>query len=210
MTDELSRSLKGFAEALEQAPDKALEAASIALNEGALLAEKLGRSTIASRLNLETAYIHKQLYLDKESSRTDLLARVRANKRSVLAPRFGAQVATKAATSPKSRLRGDPYRGIAKGQKAAGSSPWSVLQSGKRTAWKNVFFVNLKGSGAWAMVDRMGPQRGISAEADWKKNLKVIHGMSVDQAWRGVRDEVEPEAMALAERVFLKEFGDRL
>ena len=210
MSDDAIQALRGFSEALERAPFAALEAASIALNEGALLAEQLGRSTLLDRLNLDAPYIHKHLYLDKESSRTDLLARVRATKRGVLAPRYGASVATESAKTASEFLKGDPYRKIPKGQKSAGSSPWSVLKSGNRVAWKNVFFVKLKTSGAWGMVERMGYQRGVKGKSDWDKNLKVVHSLSVDQAWEGARDEVAPESMARAEAVFLKEFGQRL
>jgi hypothetical protein len=214
MTDDAAiATLRGFAEALERAPFAALEAASIALNEGAQLAESLGRSTILQRLNLDAPYVHKHLRLDKESTRTDLMARVRATKRSVLAPRYGAEVATQPAVSVGrnfERLKGDPGRGIPKGMKAAGSSPWSALRSGEKKAWRNAFFIKLKGSGAWGMVARMGRQGGLDTKSDWDQNLKVVFALSVDQAWKGVRDEVSPQAMEHASAVFEKEFAGRL
>tara|TARA_R110000772_G_scaffold58539_1_gene132470 strand:- start:2766 stop:3404 length:639 start_codon:yes stop_codon:yes gene_type:complete len=212
MTDQQQiAGLRDFADALAKAPAAALEAASIALNAGAELAERKGRDTIVGRVNLEAPYVHKYLRLDKESTRTDLLARVRANKRSVLAPRYGAEVAATSASSRSDRLKGDPLRKIPAGSKSAGSTAWSVLRSGQKKAWPRAFFARLKTSNAWAMVTREGEWvEGMDSETDWEKNLRVVYSMSVDQAWKGVRDEVAPEAMELAEQVFLKEFGNRL
>jgi len=191
--------LKGFSDALRDYPAKAGAAAAEALNEAAWHARDAGTALIESRTYLERPYIQKHLTVREEATRTDLLARVSATRRSVLAPRYGAGVATTSAPGAK----GDPSRKIPAGMKASGSTPWSVLRTGNKVAWRNVFFVWLKTSGAWGMVARKGQWNG-SRKADWSQNLDVIHSLSVDQAWRGVREEVAPAAMAIAQERFLE------
>lgn len=193
--------LKGFSDALREYPEKAGAAAAEALNEAAWLAREKGVGLIESRTNLKRRYIEKHLTVREEARRTDLFARISATEREVLATRYGAKVATASAPG----AAGDPYRGIPAGSKAAGSTDWSVLSGGNSKAWRNTFFVWLKTSGAFGMVARKGAATpGMSPKADWKQNLEVIHSMSVAQAWRGVRDEVSPAAMALAQERFLE------
>ncbi len=205
-----ARELRGFSEALEKTPLAAMDAAAIAINEGAELALKLGRSQILRELNLEVAYVHKHLVFHDEAHRSGLSARVGATQRSVLAPRYGASQRLVSASSDVRRLKGDPYRGIAKGQKGAGSTAWSVKRGGAKKVWKNAFFVKLKSSGAWALVARYGSGAGMKTKADWRANLKVVQSLSVAQAWLSVRDDVAPQAMDLAEKVFFKELEKRL
>jgi len=193
--------IEAFADALRDYPVKAGAAAAEALNEAAWQAREQGVDLIESRTNLERPYIQKHLRVTEEAARTDLLARISATRRSVLATRYGADVRTTAAPGAK----GDPYRGIPAGQKAAGSTAWSVLAGGNKVVWRNAFFVWLKNSNAWGMVARKGDwSPGSSKQSDWKQNLDVIHSLSVDQAWKGVRDEVAPAAMALAQERFLE------
>lgn len=205
--------LRGFAEALERAPLAALEAATIALNEAAHKAREDGINQIASELNLTRDYIGKHLQV-KDSRRTDLVARIRAERRSVLATRYGAAQAMEPTVSVGRnalKLKGDPYRSIPKGQKAAGSIPWSVKRGATGPAWRNVFFAHLKTSGAWGMIRRKGPAtKGMGVAADWKQNLEVVHSPSVSQAWGNVLNDVTPAAMALAQERFLEELARRL
>lgn len=202
--------LKDFERALQQAPAAALESAKIALNEGAVFAEREARKRVHAKLNLDSDYIDRNLFLQTRASTADLAARIRAKQRTVLATRFGAKQATQPARSDRRYLKGDPGRGIPRGQKGAGSTPWSVLRGGNAVAWRNAFFVKLKGSGAWGMVARYGGGAGLSVGADWDKNLEVVHGMSVAQAWRREREAVAGEAMAIADRRFVEELEQRL
>ncbi|MEM6483803.1 MAG: hypothetical protein AAF662_02295 [Pseudomonadota bacterium] len=198
--------LRGFADALARSPVVATNAAAKALNAGAEEAERLGRDSILSEFNLERAYVERNLFVKDEAKRTDLLSRIRANNRSVLAPRFGAEVATEPATSARNRLRGDPSRNIPLGRKAAGSKPWSMKRDGRAVPWRNAFFLRLRTSGAWAMAVRQG-----SGE-NWGRNgdLRVISGISVGQAWRANRDDIAPQALKVANRVFAQELERNL
>lgn len=201
MTDTSADALRGFSDALRETPVRALDAATRALNDAADYAREAGAVEITRRYRLEKAYVDKHLKVDKEAKRTDLEAKVSAKRRSVLAPRYGARQALAAAAG----AAGDPSRGIPSGKKGAGSTPWSVLRGGATKRWRNAFFVRLKGSGALGMVARYGSGEGLSPEQDWAQNLDVVHSTSVDQAWRDVREEVTPAAMALAQEIFLLE-----
>ena len=199
MTSTDLQALQDFSEALKRAPVVAMDAAAVALTEAASLAREQGVDLIRERYN------QKYLVVNDKVKRTDLVARITANHRSVLAPRYGADQLLVPTTS-RGKKKGDPYRGIAPGMKDAGSTAWSVLRNGNKKAWANTFFVHLKTSGAWAMVARVGKWTpGMSKKKDWEQNLKVINSLSVAQAWKGVRDEVAPEAMALAQRRFMEE-----
>tara|TARA_R110000772_G_scaffold48089_4_gene109910 strand:+ start:88033 stop:88665 length:633 start_codon:yes stop_codon:yes gene_type:complete len=205
MTSTDLQALQDFSEALKRAPVVAMDAAAVALTEAASLAREQGVDLIRERYNLDKPYIQKYLVVNDKVKRTDLVARITANHRSVLAPRYGADQLLVPTTS-RGKKKGDPYRGIAPGMKDAGSTAWSVLRNGNKKAWANTFFVHLKTSGAWAMVARVGKWTpGMSKKKDWEQNLKVINSLSVAQAWKGVRDEVAPEAMALAQRRFMEE-----
>lgn len=210
MANETETLLRGFAEALERAPAAALESAKIAVNEGAEFAEREGRRRVSQTLNLSDARVRKDLFLKQRASTGSLDSRISANVRPALATRFGAEQATERASSPVSRLSGDPSRGIPAGQKGAGSKPWSVLRSGQRKAWRNAFFIKLRGSGAWAMVARYGSGAGMTDAQDWRQNLEVVQGMSVSQLWGAVREEVGQEAMELANERFADELARRL
>lgn len=189
-------SLRGFAEALRRAPVAAMDAATDALNAAAEKARDDGIQQITKELNLEPVYVSKYLTVRQQARRTDLYSRIAAKVRPVLAPRYGAEQATTAATS--SRASGDPYRGIPAGQKAAGSTAWGVKRGGNTAAWRNAFFIRGDVSNAWLMIARQG-------DGDiWGNDLKTIYGPSVSQAWKSVRDDVAPAAMALAQERFLE------
>lgn len=198
--------LKQFQDLLEEMPSFALGLASEALNHAAEYARDEGVSAITKRYNLTSGYVSDRLTVKKRAGLTSLEARISAKSRSVLATRYGAKQATTSAPG----AAGDPSRGIAPGQKGAGSIPWAVRRGGGGTAWRNAFFVRLRGSGTWGLVARYGTGEGLSDKQDWKQNLEVIHSLSVDQAWRYVRNDIAPSAMALAQERFLEELGDRL
>jgi hypothetical protein len=197
--------LKEFQDLLEEVPSLALTFASRALDAGAEHAREKGIDAITKRYNLPRSYVSDRIKV-KQSALTSLESRVSAKTRPVLATRYGAKQATTGAPGSA----GDPSRGIPPGQKGAGSTPWAVRRGGGGKAWRNAFFVRLKGSGAWGLVARYGSGEGLSDKQDWKQNLDVVHSLSVDQAWRYVRDEVAPEAMALAQEKFLEQLEDRL
>ncbi|MEM1113276.1 MAG: hypothetical protein AAGI11_15295 [Pseudomonadota bacterium] len=202
--------LAGFERALARSPSDALQSAAIAINAGAEFAERTGRSRVHGKLNLDESYVDRNLYIHSKADSSDIVARIRAKRRGILAPRFGAKQRTAPVSSRRGRVAGDPSRGIPRGQKGAGSTAWSVLRGGRSRAWKNAFFVKLSGSGAWAMVARYGSGAGLSAKADWAKNLDVVQGYSVDQVWRNEREQVAREAMVVANQRFAREFERRI
>ena len=195
-TDFNLESLDIFKQALQDAPAAAEEAANIALNAGAQVALERGREEVLKELNLEKAYVQKQMRIGKRSTRRTLLAKISAQRRSVLAPRFGAE--QKLVPTRSKRVKGDPYRKIPPGQKAAGSTPWGPKRGGKRAAWGNAFFIWGKNSGAWIMV--------VRRSRDPKAKLDAVYGTSVDQAWRDIRFTVGEEAMETVAEVFAKEY----
>lgn len=195
-------SLRGFAEALRRAPVAAMDAATDALNAAAEKARDDGIQQITKELNLDRDYVAKYLTVNQQARRTELFARISAKRRSVLAPRYGAEQATTQSISGRSS--GDPYRGIPAGEKAAGSKPWGVKRGGNTVAWRNAFFIRGDVSNAWLMIARQG-------DGDkWGNDLKTIYGPSVSQAWKSVRDDVAPAAMALAQERFLEQLEAKL
>lgn len=198
--------LKEFQELLDEVPTIALGLASSALNDAAEFAREEGIDAITKRYNLPRGYVADRISVRQRAGLSNLEARISAKTRSVLATRYGAKQATTAAPG----AAGDPSRGIPAGQKGAGSTPWAVRRGGGGKAWRNAFFVSLKGSGAWGLVARYGSGEGLTEKQDWKQNLEVIHSLSVDQAWRYVRDDVAPAAMALAQEKFLEQLEERL
>ncbi|MAC35653.1 MAG: hypothetical protein CME38_18925 [Haliea sp.] len=207
MSDTSQEALRGFAEALRKAPARAQETAQEALNEAADYAREKGVEAIGDRYNLDKPYIQKHLTVNQQATRTDLLAKISATHRPVLATRYGAEVAMTSAPNAK----GDPYRKIPAGMKAVGSTPWSVLRGGSPVAWQNAFFVRGKVSNAWMMIARQGDWTpGMSKEADWQKNLTAIHSPSVAQGWRYVNEDISVAAMALAQERFLEKAADLL
>lgn len=200
MTDTSQEALRGFAEALRKAPVLAQEAAREALNAAAELALQKGIDALDQRYNLDRSYLKQQLTVNQQATRTDLLAKISAARRPVRAGRFGADQATTAAPGAK----GDPYRGIASGRKAAGSNVWSALKGGNAVAWQNAFFIRGKNSNAWLLINREGPGDV------WGRDLKTITGPSVGAAWKTVSEDIAPEAMALAQERFLEKMGDLL
>jgi hypothetical protein len=192
--------LPRFSEALSRIPLVTLDLASKALNRAAEYAREEGVNTLAKRYNLERSYIESNLNVRGQASRTDLTARIVGNNRAVLAPRYGARPKTVGAPGAK----GNAKAGIPAGQKGAGSTAWSVLRGGGGKSWERAFFIRLPGSGAWALVARYGSGYSLSSKQDWKKNLDVVNSLSVGQMWRYERDQVAPQAMALASEFFLE------
>lgn len=192
--------LRSYAGALRKSPEAAGKAAEIALNKGAEKARDLGGKQIIKELHLELPYVQKHLTVTKKASRGDLLAKISAMRRDVLLPRYGAALRTKKAKTPKRRLKGDPYRGIPRGRKSAGSKAFAVKRGRPRKRWENAFFFRGKNSGAWIMATRRPGDTG-------RKDFTVRYGPSVYQAWKNVRNDVTPKAMDVVEREFVKQFN---
>lgn len=195
-TDNLA-DLASFGAALRKAPVAANKAAELALNAGAEKALEMGTGQILSELNLDKAYVQKHLTIKKRAKRADLLARIGATRREVLATRYGAALRTAPNKTRRKHHKGDSYRGIPKGQKAAGSTAWAVKRGSAAVQWDNAFFFKGKGSGAWVMAIRTGPD---------KDDYEAVLSPSVSQAWRNVRNDVLPESMKVVEFTFQKEF----
>lgn len=194
--------LQKFAAAIKRYPAEAEKALELALNAGAELALKLGADQIFRELNLEREQITKALSISKKASSGNLSARISAKPRPVLLTRFGGdKVATKAATSPGRKLRGDPSRGIARGQKAAGIKAFSTQRGKAGKAWAGGFLIRLKGGNGWGLATRTG--RGPKA-------YRIRYGPSVSSAWKSVRGDVSREAFAEVESVFIREFKGKL
>lgn len=185
-----------FADALRKSPARANAAGVKALQAGAEEARRLGTNAISQEYNLDANYIQKHLTVKKNASAGDLLTKISAARRSVLATRYGADQHT--VSTKTKRVSGDPYRKIPRGRKAAGSTPWQVKKGGGGTAWSNAFFIWGKNSGAWMMVTR--------ASEDPKSALQPVYGLSVHQAWSYIREDVTPATMKVVVDTFTTEF----
>lgn len=206
MTVATTESLPGFADLLRRVPVQTLTAARVALNRAADYAREEGVDRLSKKYNLTSKYIADNLQVRTVATRASLEARIAANNRAVLATRYGARPRTVAAPGAK----GNPAGGVPAGQKIAGSSAWGILRGGASKAWDNAFFIRLKGSGAFAMIARYGSGAGLTRSADWKQNLDVVNSLSVGQMWRFTRDEISPQAMALAAETFIEEMSEEL
>ncbi len=193
--------IDGLAEvraALARAPRAAQRAAKLALNDTARKMRTAGSKAIRQQVNLKASYVNKHLRVSERARPKQLTAVISATKRPVLLSRYGAKQLTRKAKHP-ARSKGDPLRGISPGRKAAGVS---VKVKAQRKKMRGAFLVpGLRGSGVMGVAIRTGA--GPNA-------IKVLHGPSVDQVWRDVREDIAPEAEAHLSREYRRQLARKL
>lgn len=191
----LDRALQQF-EGLE---GKVKRAARLSINSAARRYRTEGSRLIRQEVKLKASYVNK--HLKAVPARGDKLeARISATRRPVLLSRYGAKQLTRKAKS--TRAKGDAYRGIAAGRKAAGVS---VAVKHGRKKMRGAFLIRLRAgryndAGAWGVALRTGQGRDA---------YKILHGPSVDQLWRDVRVDIAPGVSAYVSQEFLRQL-DRL
>lgn len=189
------RSIDEIAQALDEYPKVADKAARLALTSAGRKGMTLGVDAIYRRKNLSKSYIRSNFAMKPRPAALEM--RVIANQRPVLFSRYGAKMRTEPAASDARWLKGDSARGIPRGRKNAGAKGVRFNRGGSAEVFRHVFWVRLQGSGRWEPAERTGPGR---------KDYKVLHGMSVAQAWRDSRDDVAPELFDYMAAEFTRQF----
>ena len=187
--------LASIAQAIEDYPEQGEKALRLALTSAARKGLTLGVDAIYQRKALSKAYIRSNFTVRGRPSAGEL--RIIANQRPVLLSRYGAQIRTVPAKTPARYLKGDAARGIPRGRKAAGAKGLRFNRGDAKQVFRHVFFVRLQGSGRWEPAERTGPGRN---------DYKVLHGMSVAQAWEDSRDSVAPELLDYTAAEFNRQF----
>ncbi|PWG61771.1 phage tail protein [Spiribacter halobius] len=178
------KGLKQVARRFDRTERQTRRAAKLAINDTVRKMRTLGSREIRKQVALKASYVKKHLNVQLATERS-LFGRVYATRRPVLLSRFGAKQLTRKASG----AAGDPSRSIPAGRKQAGVSV-RVKAGGSRKKMRGAFFIRLKrgpyrGEGATGLAIRTGPGRDA---------IDVKHGPSVDQVWRDVRDNIQPQA----------------
>jgi len=172
-------SIDGLDDALRRfsnAKPAVLRAAERSINKVAAKLRTEASKDIRQRYALQAPYLNKHLTLKRASKGKDAI--IRAEKRPTLLSRYGAQQLTKLAKSAK----GDARRGIPAGRKQAGVS-FKVLRAGGRKRERKFFLIPLRsglsdGGNGFGVAIRQGAGRN---------NYKILHTISVDQAYESLR-----------------------
>jgi hypothetical protein len=145
-------------------------AAMRAVNKTAEKGNTLASRAIRSQVNLTAGYVKDHLRIAAKATEDNLTARIVAEPRPVLLSRFGAtQLWKKGKTVPK---------------RTAGVSV-KVKAGGARKKLRGAFFIRLKDSGALGVAVRVNGSP--------RNEIDVLHGPSVDQVFRSVREDIAPE-----------------
>ena len=156
---------------LPLAPKRINAAILRSLNRTATSTRSLAVKEIRSQINLRAARVRKGLRIVR-ANRTRLEVQIIAARRPVLLSRFAARQLTR---------RGKP----------AGISV-KVKPRGRTKQLRGAFFITLRGSGAKGIAFR---RPGVG-----RLPVEVPHGPSVDQVFRTVRNDIEPEVFAIYNR----------
>lgn len=173
-------------------------AARLAINDTARKTRTEGSKAIREQVSLKASYVRKHLQL-RPANDANLRATITATKRPVLLSRYGAKQLTRKAKQPR-RSTGNPRWNIQPGRKSAGVSV-KVKAQGPRKKMRSAFFIPLKAgkyhsAGATGVAVRTGPR---------PDDYRVLHGPSVDQVWRDVREQVSPAAGVNLQRQFIRQ-----
>lgn len=134
---------------------------------------------IRDQVRLPASYVNENLTINQKATERNPTAVISGRKRPTRLARYGAKQLARAAGS----ARGDRLRGIPSGKKQAGVSV-SVSRQGGRKKMRGAFLLPLKNAGVMGVFVRTG---------SGKKDIEHLYGPSVDQVFRGVRDELKPE-----------------
>lgn len=191
------RTLQELSAAFREYPEQADKAAKLALKTAARDARVAGAQAIRGQVALSATYVNKHLKVVQGSQSGDLEMRIRAEPREVLLTRYGAKMKTVRTIGKAKNLSGDIARGIPPGRKAQGTKGVKVKASGSKKELRNTFWVRIQNIGEWAPAERIGNN---------PDDIRVLHGPSVDQVWKDVRDEVLPGALDNMASEFSRQF----
>ena len=147
-----------------------------AINKVAAKLRTQASKDIRQRYALPAAYLNKHLTLKQAKNGSDAV--IKAEKRPTLLSRYAAKQLTTVAKAAK----GDARRGIPAGRKQAGVS-FKILRAGGRKRENKFFLLPLRagisgGGNGWGVAIRQGAGRN---------NYKILHTISVDQAFKALR-----------------------
>lgn len=164
--------LRGTVRAVEKAQMRAV-------NRVASKTRTAASKAIRQQVRLPASYVNQNLTVTRKATINQPEAVISGRKRPTRLARYGAKQMTKAAKG----AAGDMTRGIAPGRKQAGVSV-AVKKGGSRKKMRKAFLIPLQGSGEMGVFVRTGPG---------KKDIRHLYGPSVDQVFRGIRTELQPE-----------------
>lgn len=134
---------------------------------------------IREQVRLPAAYVNKNLTITQKATKENPEAMISGRKRPTRLARYGAKQLARTARA----ATGDKLRGISAGKKQAGVSV-AVSRSGGRKKMRGAFLLPLKSAGVMGVFVRTGPG---------EKDIKHLYGPSVDQMFRGVRQDLKPK-----------------
>lgn len=153
---------------------------------------ELAIERITDQVALTKTYVRGRLYVSQRANNTDPTAVISGRVRSTQLRRYqGTQLYAAAKLPGKKRLAGTSVR-VKTGNGA------SVL--------KHTWIIKLK----YGEVDaKAGLTMGIAERTGSGRNdYKILYGPSVDQVWRGVKDEITPDIELMLEDEWRRQMRD--
>lgn len=176
--------LAPLADGIRAAPDAIVRAQLDGINVVADRVNQESRRRIVSTVNLSPTYVRDRMRYVK-AKRSTMKAGIFARVRPTTLATFGAQQLVQ----PAPKAKGDKLRGIPAGQKQAGVSV--MVKPASRKAMRKAFLVPLRNVGRMGVFTRFGPE---------KKDILHRYGPSVDQVFRNVAGDMEPDIIADLDR----------
>lgn len=176
----------------ERMPGVADHAAQLAINDTARgAAMQLARQQMMEEINFTPAYLKERLSIEKYAKRNDLEAIISGRDRPTSLARF----ATNARAGQRGNIRVEVEKGSTK-----------VL--------KKAFILNLK-SGNLGLAIRLAPgeklmNKNLPVDVNYStlgNGVVLLYGPSVDQVFRGVASDIQPEVADAAVTEFFRQFA---
>lgn len=176
----------------ERMPGVADHAAQLAINDTARgTAMQLARQQMMEEINFTPAYLKERLSIEKYAKRNDLEAIISGRDRPTSLARF----ATNARAGQRGNIRVEVEKGSTK-----------VL--------KKAFILNLK-SGNLGLAIRLAPgeklmNKNLPVDVNYStlgNGVVLLYGPSVDQVFRGVASDIQPEVADAAVTEFFRQFA---
>lgn len=176
----------------ERMPGVADHAAQLAINDTARgTAMQLARQQMMEEINFTPAYLKDRLSIEKYAKRNDLEAIISGRDRPTSLARF----ATNARAGQRGNIRVEVEKGSTK-----------VL--------KKAFILNLK-SGNLGLAIRLSPgeklmNKNLPVDVNYStlgNGVVLLYGPSVDQVFRGVASDIQPEVADAAVTEFFRQFA---
>lgn len=188
MAGEAAKALAQFAEQLQGLEVSVAEDSAKALNAAAKVARKRGIDLILQDVNFDRSYVESGLVVRGKATAKNLRVSVAADFEPVTHRRFGAKYLRRPAISELSVLKGNPARGLSRGQAPAGLGNYSVFKGSTMNVPRG--FIITGANGNTIPLLRIGPGRKLN-----KSNSKTLYAPTISQIWRGERQEVRQEVV---------------